>query len=383
MVKKRILLILVIIGLVAILGFNGGFAILTDKIDDLFKKDTPQINTEAVGTLVSQKEIVALADSDVDDSKYTFDTLYYPYYGMLNDEEQILYAQIYANAIELSSTFKPKINTNALNLDNAMKAVYNDHPELFWVDTNYSYKFSGSGNCVQVTLRFNELANNIESSKKKFDSVANSIIKVANNLSSDYEKEKYVHDAILNIALYQTNAPLSQSAYSALVNGRTVCAGYARAFQYIMMQLNIPTYYVVGYANEDHSWNIVKLSDGYYNVDLTWDDSNEYKYAYFNKTDADLTNRYRVGMSVSLPACYATSYRESTPLLEEVEPIIEYITISTDTFDNEIQQQDVAIDQEEETNEYYPEQRPIRKKAETIDEDLEQVEITTEINEES
>ena len=47
-----------------------------------------------------------------------------------------------------------------------------------------------------------------------------------------------------------------------------MCAGYARAFQYIMTNLEIPTFYVTGYSNGEHAWNIVNLSDGCYNVDL-------------------------------------------------------------------------------------------------------------------
>ena len=68
----------------------------------------------------------------------------------------------------------------------------------------------------------------------------------------------------------------------AIVNKKTVCAGYAKAFQLLLTKLNIPCYYIVGFAKEAHAWNIVKL-DGYYNVDLTWDDAKE-QYKYFNKT---------------------------------------------------------------------------------------------------
>ena len=64
---------------------------------------------------------------------------------------------------------------------------------------------------------------------------------------------------------------MDQSAYSALVQGRSVCAGYARAFQYICQRLGIPAYYCAGSSGEDHAWNIVKLGDGFYNVDRKYD----------------------------------------------------------------------------------------------------------------
>ena len=108
---------------------------------------------------------------------------------------------------------------------------------------------------------------------------------------------------------------MDQSAYSALVNGQSVCAGYARAFQYIMQQLGIPTYYCTGYSGENHAWNIVKLYNDYYNVDTTWDDTEPGTYNYFNKTDAEFnTTHIRRNLSINLPACTGTMYAiQTTP----------------------------------------------------------------------
>ena len=105
-------------------------------------------------------------------------------------------------------------------------------------------------------------------------------------------------------AEYDTSADMNQSAYSALVNGQTVCAGYARAFQYLMQQLNIPCYYCTGYSGQDHAWNIIKLEQKYYNVDVTWDDTTPSTYDYYNKSDAEFADTHvRKGLSVYLPVC--------------------------------------------------------------------------------
>ena len=61
-------------------------------------------------------------------------------------------------------------------------------------------------------------------------------IAVQENMS---EKEKFVHDALIDKISYNLGAEMNQSAYSTLVNGQTVCAGYARAFQYLLQQLGI------------------------------------------------------------------------------------------------------------------------------------------------
>ena len=71
----------------------------------------------------------------------------------------------------------------------------------------------------------------------------------------------------------------------------------------IMQRLNIPTYYVLGFAKEEHAWNIVKLNGGYYNVDLTWDDTGGV-YKHFNLTDRDIAVTHeRRGISKNLPKC--------------------------------------------------------------------------------
>ena len=72
----------------------------------------------------------------------------------------------------------------------------------------------------------------------------------------------------------------------------------------MMQQLGIPCYYCTGYAGEDHAWNIVKLDGAYYNVDVTWDDTEDSNYNYFNKSDSEYASTHRrTGLSVYLPAC--------------------------------------------------------------------------------
>lgn len=239
-----------------------------------------------------------------------FDPLYYPYYSMLDEKGQHLYRQIYANANSLNPAFSPLEQVQVDDLKNIFAAVYNDHPELFWVETAYYCKYRGNGQCAEIDLMFNRTAQDLPGNRAAFEEKAGQIINEARNLTSDYEKEKYVHDALIDLTSYQTSAEMGQSAYSALVNGRTVCAGYARAFQYILQQLGIPCYYCTGYAGENHAWNIVMLDDGYYNVDVTWDDIEDGTYDYFNKSDRDYAGTHiRREMAVNLPPCNGEIYR--------------------------------------------------------------------------
>lgn len=236
----------------------------------------------------------------------------YPYYQMLSENQQSVYRQIYANAQNLTEKFAPEKTVSASDVKTAFEAVIGDHPEMFWLETGYSSKYLTNGQCVEIDLKYNSTADDLESAKQRFDAAAQNLITGAASLDSNYEKEKYVHDALASAVTYDLTADMNQSAYSALVNGKSVCAGYARAYQYLLQQLGIPCYYCTGYSGGDHAWNIVKLDDGYYNVDVTWDDANTLRYDYFNKTDADFASTHvRQNLSVYLPACNGTAYRQA------------------------------------------------------------------------
>lgn len=267
--------------------------------------NTEQIEEQEADTIFNQ---VGNGETGED---LSFDEDFYPYYGMLNNNERILYRQIYANAKASNEVFVPVVELTVDELKKTFTAVCNDHPELFWLDTSYLCKTTLSGILVEITLQFNMKGSNLKTAKVNFENSTKEFLVGAKNLESDYDKEVYVHDTLLSKEEYNLNAPLSQSAYSALVNRQTVCAGYARAFQYLMQQLGVPCYYCTGYSGEDHAWNIINLEDGYYNVDTTWDDTNPNTYNYFNCTDAEFAKDHeRTDMSVNLPACNGGKYED-------------------------------------------------------------------------
>lgn len=272
--------------------------------------DAQQVDDSVAGDIRSRLDAGYTGDG------LDFDPVYYPYYAMLDDKGKHIYRQIYSNANAVYPAFVPVEEVTSGQLRNIFAAVYNDHPELFWLETAYACKYMRAGQCVEIDLEFNRTAQELDSAKEEFNNQVSMIVAEAQNLPDQYTKEKYVHDVLLEQISYNARAEMNQSAYSALVNGETVCAGYARAFQYILQQLGIPCYYCTGFAGESHAWNIVALDDGYYNVDTTWDDTDGGNYDYFNKTDEDYARSHiRQELSIYLPPCNGQVYR--TP--EEIQ----------------------------------------------------------------
>ena len=285
-------------------------AVVVGSLFAIYRYVIPQEVTQQIKNAFMnvKNEIGFYEDSGITGEEYTFDTTYYPYYGYLSDDAKTLYKQIYANALALETSFVPVVPITVSEVVNVINAVYHDHPELFWMESGYTYKYTEDNICVHVNLNFNETANNIEEAKTQFEERANAIIDVASALGSDYEKEKYVYKALMECVEYDENAELHQSPYSAMVYGKSVCAGYARAFQYIMLELGVPTYYCTG-ESQGHAWNIVKLDGGYYNVDVSRGDTKSSPERYFNRTDEDLKGTHkRSGYSTILPKCRAKTY---------------------------------------------------------------------------
>lgn len=138
--------------------------------------------------------------------------------------------------------------------------------------------------------------------KSVLDNVTNSI-GASSSESDKLVKVKAAHDMICSIMDYNDDVVSSksdggsaitpeedakyhtQSAYSALVDGKTVCAGYSEAYALICNALNIDSVCV---TSSNHEWNEVRVGDSWYNVDCTWDDKTTTLYKYFMVSDNDL-----------------------------------------------------------------------------------------------
>lgn len=135
------------------------------------------------------------------------------------------------------------------------------------------------------------------------------------------QKIRFVHDYLLLNTEYDEinykNDTLSSRAYSSegvLFDGMAVCQGYAETFQIFMDSLSIENRFIVGTAGGvSHAWNLVKLEDGWYHVDTTWDDPIPDKkgrvvYDYFLLNDNEMKSLRHKWKEKDYPSCNATKY---------------------------------------------------------------------------
>ena len=114
---------------------------------------------------------------------------------------------------------------------------------------------------------------------------------------SDFDKSRILYERVVNENRYDFGE-YHQTAYGALIEDKSVCAGYGRAYQALLQAVGIPCLYVTGLANNGyeiggHAWNIVKLDGKWYYSDPTWDDHDDLyfgmDYRYFNITYTEIS----------------------------------------------------------------------------------------------
>ncbi len=260
---------------------------------------------EAVYYDISEEEYdeVVARENATKNYKYTdsywskFSEPYYNYADGMTAEERQVYNKIYNvlyNYIEGGEDFSmgrhdyyvtPAISCGNINrdaLDRIHYVVVYEHPELYYIDTLCTIGETTSGNKTIQFEVFEDFADGTDRAKGATtfrDRIEWYLRQVTGKTL--YDKEKQIHDLICENAVY-SYTDHSQSSYSAIVEGETVCAGYSEGFNMLCHAMGIPTMAV---TSRSHEWSQVKLGDTWYAVDVTWDDDDDISYDYFNKSD--------------------------------------------------------------------------------------------------
>lgn len=232
-------------------------------------------------------------------------------FNKLTDDEQTVYICIF-NAIR---SHPPYIKIPSISYESITKAYFavkNDNPNLLC--------FSDSCTAITVMsatlleLHYDDDPDECERKMKSLNDEADRIISDMPSYDSDFEKELYIHDYIINKCVYR-DCDASSNAYGCLIEGEAVCSGYSRAAMLLLKKAGIDSVLVSGTGTPDsssdisHMWNIVWLDGETYHLDVTWDDPDTdsgASHLYFNLTD-DMISQDHKDFSSSY-ACTAVEY---------------------------------------------------------------------------
>ena len=172
-----------------------------------------------------------------------------------------------------SNEYKDCINDiNYISNNQILLSEFNNFVPVYNSFQNIDTEFDSLGK-VTITITHNYTNSQIEIIESKVDDIYNELIK--DNMT-DNEKIKSIHDYIINTTKYDTDRSdnkitkyHSDIAYGALIEHYAICGGYADSMKLFLDKLNIPNYKI---SSENHIWNLVKLDNKWYHLDLTWDD---------------------------------------------------------------------------------------------------------------
>lgn len=138
---------------------------------------------------------------------------------------------------------------------------------------------------------------------------------------SDYEKEKAIYDWQVMYVKYDESqqaaipsdiniADYNYYPYGVLKYHQAICVGNATTFKLFMDMLGIDCKIIHSTTQGEHAWNLVKLEDGWYHVDVTFDtpSANGPSYSYFNVPDSVKQNSGYPWNAEDFPAADATKY---------------------------------------------------------------------------
>lgn len=153
----------------------------------------------------------------------------------------------------------------------AFAAILNRHPELFYVSTYLTWFYNlSTGYVTDIKVEY------FDYDEEAINNETDKVLGLIDEGMSDLEKIIFIHDYLCIDVEYAyedyLNGTVSHDAHSlkgALLDKSAVCDGYASAFQYYMLLLDIPCNTII---NSDHAWNQVYVNGNWYFVDVTWDD---------------------------------------------------------------------------------------------------------------
>ena len=233
-------------------------------------------------------------------------------YSQLNEKEQYIYdcilSCVSADRLKESIDIDSQKQVTKAELEKVFTVFVCDNPQIFWINNGYGYSTSGD-NVVRITPSYSFDTKDVPAAINQLNSAVNKILEGMPD-TNDYEKALYLHDKLADAVSYE-QVGHHQTAYGALVAGKSVCAGYAAAYQLLLKSAGIRAYTVNGSSIDPvsgqsiaHAWNLVFIGSECVYTDVTWDDqANSTYHYYFNLSKKEIDQDHSTSSPIPLPTC--------------------------------------------------------------------------------
>ena len=251
------------------------------------------------------------------------------YYQQLNKSEQAVYKAFYKGVMAhediIPLSIKGKMSDDTFN--KIYTALTLDNPLIYFVNQSL---------CGYVTDMFGRTAiypqyfytyDKVREYNRRIEKIISGLSgQLQLTVGSDYEKEKKLHDWMCRNVEYDFDGSdmsnpgrvvAAHNIIGVLFHHKAQCEGIAKAMKVILNAIDVKCIVVTGNAGDvktsgPHAWNIVKIDNIPYQLDVTWDINFRslvpglISYNYFNVTD-DVMNKAHHAATI-MPVCTEQNY---------------------------------------------------------------------------
>lgn len=277
--------------------------------------DDPENADETHDTKADSKPIIS-DDYDNISANYTFT------YDQMTDSRKKVYRQL-LNAIgNKKQEFTVTVESTE-DIEPALQGVMMDHPEFFWLDGQAKIYGTPGGGLEKITLNFNIDASQIDDIEAQIESRVQEFLASLPEGASQYTKARAAYQYIIRNTDYGFSSRQNQNIQSVFLDHISVCAGYAKAYQYLLHRACVPCAYITGTITTSgaaHAWNLVTIDGINTLVDPTWgdptyDESSEDSkkldviYDYLCVTSEEMERaHHEASGDYAIPDCTSTAY---------------------------------------------------------------------------
>ena len=215
-------------------------------------------------------------------------------------------------------------------LRNNFESMYSDlihrnaEVNLFVNNSKYDMKYTSTYADITMKVTYSYT----KEQEQYVDTQVNSILsQIITPSMSYFEREEAINNWLCNNVKYDKTLKRN-TAYDALTDGSTVCAGYAMLAHTLLTASGIQSQYITGtLQGTNHVWLMVCIDGNWYQYDPTNDTKESGIYRFFNQTDAFLNLQKFVWDTASYPTA-TTVYNQAEKTKDKERPAGNIITLS-------------------------------------------------------
>lgn len=225
------------------------------------------------------------------------------YYSVMGNNQKVFYDKLYQECLTIltgnetldSQTFDnigtiamtDEVEFSGITTQQAKEVAWifqMSNPQFYFVNDLMLTGYYGTTSYVRLGVYYDFCTGSERTqATSKLKDTVDSWMKQIKAQKSVVNMQRKAHDLVVSNTEYDLNADYSQSCYSVFANGKSVCAGYAEAYELLCNGIGIDTVCV---TSSDHEWNKSYVYGSWYLVDCTWDDTGtNVVYDYFNCSD--------------------------------------------------------------------------------------------------